>query len=179
LCRRRAFPSQTVVLRCLCTVARPMTVFVLFPRTSLSPSQCPGGPQRARALVSGRPPLWTRAAPALAVERPGPSWSVVPRHSSKIRWLGSNQTKPNPDCPSEIRTLEFPPHLRPCRWARPVSPINPKSPPALAHWSVARPRPRQRAHPRDLFSAVDMRSDGRESPIPLRAVKLLKKPSAL
>jgi hypothetical protein len=36
---------------------------------------------------------------------------------------------------------------------------------------------RPRARPWDLFSAVDLRSDDRESLIPLRVVKLLKKPS--
>jgi hypothetical protein len=37
---------------------------------------------------------------------------------------------------------------------------------------------RARARLRDLFLVVDLRSDGRESPIPLRVVKLLKGPPA-
>jgi hypothetical protein len=41
------------------------------PLNSLSPSQCPSGPQRARALVSDGPPPRTRAAPPLAAEEPG------------------------------------------------------------------------------------------------------------
>jgi hypothetical protein len=36
--------------------------------------------------------------------------------------------------------------------------------------------PRPRARLRDLFSVVDLRSDGRESPIPVHVVKLLKRP---
>jgi hypothetical protein len=41
------------------------------PLNSPSPSRCPSGPQRARALVSDGPPPLTRAAPPLADEGPG------------------------------------------------------------------------------------------------------------
>jgi hypothetical protein len=126
------------------------------------------GAQRARTLVSGGPPPWTRAAPLLAARGPCPSWPLDPRRPSEIGWPGSNQTKPNPDRLLEIRPLGCPPHPRPYRWAPPVSSVNPKSLHALAHWSAVRVRPRPRARPRDLFSTVDLRSDGRESPIPLR-----------
>jgi hypothetical protein len=37
---------------------------------SPSPSRSPSGPQHARALASGGPPPWTRAAPPLAAEGP-------------------------------------------------------------------------------------------------------------
>ena len=61
--------------------------------------------------------------------------------------------------------------------ARPVSlPPRPRSLIALAHWTV-RARARVCALAADLFSTVDLRSDGRESPIPLRVVILLKRPS--
>jgi hypothetical protein len=42
--RRRAAPPRTVVLRCLCVVDVPLTVFATSPQTFLSPSRCPEGP---------------------------------------------------------------------------------------------------------------------------------------
>lgn len=90
-------------------------------------------PQRARALVSGGPPPWTRAGPPLAAEGPGLSRSLDPRRPSEIGWPGSNQTKSNPNRPLEIRPLGFPPHPCPYHWAWPVSPVIPWSLTALAH----------------------------------------------
>jgi hypothetical protein len=56
---------------------------------SSSPSRRPSGPKHARALVSGGPPPWTRAAPPLAAEGPG---RLDPRCPSVIGRPGSNQT---------------------------------------------------------------------------------------
>jgi hypothetical protein len=52
---------------------------------------------------------------------------------------------------------------------------HPRSLTTLAHWLVCA-RARAHDHPQDLFSAFDLRFDGRESPIPFRVVKLLKRP---
>jgi hypothetical protein len=106
-------------------------------------------------------------------EGPGPSWSLDPRRQSEIGWPGSNQTKSNPNRPPEIRPLGFPVTCAPAArlGLSALLSLGANCPGLLVN-----PRPRPRARPRGLFSAVDLRSDGRESLIRLRVVKMLKRP---
>jgi hypothetical protein len=65
---RLAMNRPPPVLLCRCQAPSQVRRATL---NSPSPSRCPSGPQRARALISSGPPPRTRAAPPLAAEEPG------------------------------------------------------------------------------------------------------------
>jgi hypothetical protein len=67
----------------------------------------------------------------------------------------------------------------PWRWARLVSPPSPLVANTRPRLSVLAACQRPRARPRDLLLAVDMRSDGRDGPIPLRVYFCLRDPQVL
>jgi hypothetical protein len=91
-----------------------------------------------------------------------------PSPIKRPRSLGIGSRAPYPWVPLAGR-------LQPWHWARLVSPPSPPEPlTALARLLV---RARALALPWDMFSVVDLRSDDRERPLPLRLVNLLKSPS--
>jgi hypothetical protein len=96
-------------------------------------------------------------------EGPCPSWSLDPRRQSEIGWLGSNQTKSNPNRPPEIRPLVFPLTRAPAAGLGLSASL---SLGANCPSPLVNPRPRPHARPRGLFSAVDLRSNGRELDTP-------------
>jgi hypothetical protein len=150
-----------------------MTEFARLPGACLSSSPNPESPVVAVPLVSGETSLWGRVAPPHPWPATGRWISDVHPRSSDLGliktdrittvWCVSHRSDPLPSPAPLPLGPTYQPYL---------GSLTPR-----AHLSALAARPRPRVHLRDLIWAIDRRSDDQFSPVPLRVVVLLKRPS--